>query len=274
MSQELYTTGKFAELCGVKKQTLFHYDDIGLLKPSHVDDNGYRKYSPDQYQTFMLITCLKEAGMSLAEIKDYLNCEDPLKRDTAVKARLAALDQRIEYLMQVRKILTSSFTSEGYVFGNDANNDDLIALVDLNEENYYALGPLDAMDDKTLIESVAELVKHVEPDSICLSSDDVMRGILDVQKYLLVKPSTKLTANLVTKLKLVPFTRPAGRYGITEQQPGETVEDAYLRLTDTFIQFDEDPGEFFYETYTFAANEESASPVKLTVQLLPMASID
>ena len=33
-----FTTGEFAKLCGVKKQTLFHYDEIGLLIPEQVDE--------------------------------------------------------------------------------------------------------------------------------------------------------------------------------------------------------------------------------------------
>ena len=36
------TTGEFAKLCGVKKQTLFHYDQIGILKPELSGENGYR----------------------------------------------------------------------------------------------------------------------------------------------------------------------------------------------------------------------------------------
>ena len=37
------TTGEFAKICNVKKHTLFHYDDIGLLKPDYYDKNGYFK---------------------------------------------------------------------------------------------------------------------------------------------------------------------------------------------------------------------------------------
>lgn len=36
MSEDLrkyFTTGEFSKLCHVKKQTLFHYDEIGLLSP-------------------------------------------------------------------------------------------------------------------------------------------------------------------------------------------------------------------------------------------------
>ena len=116
--EQLYTTGQFAELCGVKKQTLFHYDDIGLLVPALVEDNGYRRYSYSQYQDFLLISCLKEAGMSLTEIKDYLEESDPVRRQHTVELRLAALDNRIAYLMNVRKILANSFAGGGSAPGS------------------------------------------------------------------------------------------------------------------------------------------------------------
>ncbi|MCY8196596.1 MerR family DNA-binding transcriptional regulator, partial [Bacillus spizizenii] len=44
MSEDLkkyFTTGEFAKLCHVKKQTLFHYDDIGLFSPEIKNENGY-----------------------------------------------------------------------------------------------------------------------------------------------------------------------------------------------------------------------------------------
>ena len=44
MSKKYLKTGEFASLCGVTKDTLFHYDDIGLLKPARVGENGYRLY--------------------------------------------------------------------------------------------------------------------------------------------------------------------------------------------------------------------------------------
>ena len=49
------TTGEFAKICNVKKHTLFHYDDIGLLKPDYYDENGYRFYSYSQLNLFYFI---------------------------------------------------------------------------------------------------------------------------------------------------------------------------------------------------------------------------
>ena len=68
-----FTTGEFARLCGVKKQTLFHYDQIGILKPEIIGSNGYRYYSYLQLSTFITISMLKELDIPLANIKDFLS---------------------------------------------------------------------------------------------------------------------------------------------------------------------------------------------------------
>ena len=67
-----FTTGEFAGLAGVSKDTLFHYDRIGLLKPETVEENGYRYYSLAQVDVCDVIRVLKELGMPLAEIREYL----------------------------------------------------------------------------------------------------------------------------------------------------------------------------------------------------------
>lgn len=72
----LFTTGEFANLFGIKKQTLFHYDDIGLLKPKHRTENGYRYYTIQQVEVFTIIDMLKEIGMSLTEIRNFLQSKN------------------------------------------------------------------------------------------------------------------------------------------------------------------------------------------------------
>ena len=42
--EKYYTTGQFAKMAGVTLRTIRYYDKIGLLKPSHILDNGYRQY--------------------------------------------------------------------------------------------------------------------------------------------------------------------------------------------------------------------------------------
>lgn len=72
MAQHLFTSGEFAHICGIRKDTLLYYDSIGLLPPELVAPNGYRYYSTKQFYTYHIISTLKEAGASLEEICNYL----------------------------------------------------------------------------------------------------------------------------------------------------------------------------------------------------------
>ncbi len=77
MEKHYFKTAEFAALCGVKKDTLLHYDHIGLLKPQWVGENGYRYYAAQQLRTYDLIAVLRRLGTPLAEIRDYLTRRSP-----------------------------------------------------------------------------------------------------------------------------------------------------------------------------------------------------
>ena len=47
MNRSMLTVKQLSKLAGVTPRTLHHYDEIGLLKPSRVGDNGYRYYGED-----------------------------------------------------------------------------------------------------------------------------------------------------------------------------------------------------------------------------------
>ena len=68
-----FTTGEFAKLFGIKKQTLFHYDQCGIFKPDVIGENGYRYYSYSQPETFAIIAMLRELGVSIHEIKEHMD---------------------------------------------------------------------------------------------------------------------------------------------------------------------------------------------------------
>ena len=77
ITKEYFTTGEFANLCGVNKKTLFHYDNIGLFKPKKILENGYRYYSHNQFELFNVISELKRLGMPLKEIKTFIDNRNP-----------------------------------------------------------------------------------------------------------------------------------------------------------------------------------------------------
>ena len=72
-----FTTGEFAKLCKVNKQTLFYYDRIGLLSPAIKKENGYRYYSIRQFEVFSVIELFKNMGMSLKDIQSFIQNKSP-----------------------------------------------------------------------------------------------------------------------------------------------------------------------------------------------------
>ena len=64
---------EFAELTGVSVRTLHYYDEIGLLKPSFVDEqNGYRFYNEASLERMQEILFYREMDFSLRSIGELL----------------------------------------------------------------------------------------------------------------------------------------------------------------------------------------------------------
>lgn len=105
MEKHTFKTAEFAALCGVKKDTLLHYDHIDLLKPQRVGENGYRYYSARQLPTYDLIAALQRLGTPLAEIRDYLNRRSPEALLSLLEEKEAALEAERRRLEQMGRLL-------------------------------------------------------------------------------------------------------------------------------------------------------------------------
>jgi DNA-binding transcriptional MerR regulator len=68
--------GEFSRLSQVTIKTLHHYDDLGLIKPAHIDPvTNYRFYTVEQLPRIHRIMALKEMGLSLEQIGIMLEKE-------------------------------------------------------------------------------------------------------------------------------------------------------------------------------------------------------
>lgn len=108
MAEKYLTTGEFAKLCKVNKQTVIYYDQIGLLTPAHRNEKGYRFYSFRQLELFNVIHLLKEMEMSLEEIQSYMENKSPelfyslmMKQKEKVRMKKRELDN-LEKMMDVK----------------------------------------------------------------------------------------------------------------------------------------------------------------------------
>ena len=71
-----YTIKQLADLAGVSRRTLHHYDEIGLLKPSEKGANRYRYYDDDAALRLQQILFYRELGINLTEIQEILDQPD------------------------------------------------------------------------------------------------------------------------------------------------------------------------------------------------------
>ncbi len=67
------TVKQVSDLTGISVRTLHYYDEIGLLKPSQINDAGYRYYNEEALETLQQILFFKELDIPLKEVKEIMN---------------------------------------------------------------------------------------------------------------------------------------------------------------------------------------------------------
>src|ERR1051325_8969843 len=89
----MWKVGQLAKRTGISVRTLHHYDQIGLLTPSHRTASGHRLYDRDDVGRLQQIVMLRQLGFALEEIGATL-AEASLPR--LIDLHLARLREQIE----------------------------------------------------------------------------------------------------------------------------------------------------------------------------------
>lgn len=72
----MFTVKQLSKLAGVTPRTLHHYDQIGLLKPTRIGENGYRYYGEDALLRLQQILFYRELDLPLDNIKKIVARRD------------------------------------------------------------------------------------------------------------------------------------------------------------------------------------------------------
>src|SRR5512134_3722291 len=76
MNRSMLTVKQLSKLAGVTPRTLHHYDEIGLLKPSRVGENGYRYYGEESLLRLQQILLYRELDLPLEDIRKIMGRRD------------------------------------------------------------------------------------------------------------------------------------------------------------------------------------------------------
>ena len=100
-----FTIGQFAAIHGIHKKTLMWYDQVGLLSPAFVGENGYRYYSYRQSARLETILMLRALEVSIPEIKTFLSHRSAGELRRLLTEKIAGVEGQIRRLEEIRHAL-------------------------------------------------------------------------------------------------------------------------------------------------------------------------
>lgn len=251
-----FTTGEFAKLCGIKKQTLFHYDEIGLFSPALIKKNGYRYYSYRQLYTFTMISTLKELNMPLKAIKTYLDERNPEKYLDLLNQRTTEVDLVIKKLDKIRTRLTTATYNTNKALQVQPSQ---ITISEQPPEYLLISSPLTVSSHKEFSNYMFEYLNFCKQHA--LSNHDAFGTLLQVKDVASGTPDCYTTLYVKTHHDQIPsvILKPGGLYAITYHKGRyETLNKTYQKLLDFTHKHHLKIGEYFYEEYLlddFATND-------------------
>ena len=101
----LFTVNEFANFSRSTRDTLMHYEKLGLLAPVSRGTNNYRYYSSGQLAIINVIRTLQELGMTLDEIKSKKDGRSPVLVGELFEQQIKKIDQKIETWIRAQKLL-------------------------------------------------------------------------------------------------------------------------------------------------------------------------
>lgn len=273
----LLSAGQFAGLCGVTKDTVLFYDRIGLLKPFTIRENGYRYYTTMELNRFHSITTLQDSGLTLNEIREFLNREDA---DTLIplfermEKALRAKQQKYERLAtQVSNTLNSMREAASCTFFTPETEE--------KEPEYLAVMSTsdDRISDAVRTSLVSEYYRY------CMNNEkraDFFRGGIISREhiseaiqsgnyldYLCIRVDNRLYAESFDNSQL--FEKPAGTYAVIRCPGGLESTLKGIRCLQEFIRDTERTivgcGYEFEILGTFTAESEHTCIKRIEIQI-------
>lgn len=107
-----YSIGEVASSTGIAISTLRYYDREGMFPEMERSNGGIRVFSEKEVNTIRVIECLKSAGMSIKEIKEFLSwCQEG---DSSLEKRRELFYNRLEIMKKQMEALQNTMNTLRY----------------------------------------------------------------------------------------------------------------------------------------------------------------
>ncbi|SCY22697.1 MerR family transcriptional regulator [Lysinibacillus fusiformis] len=264
-----FTTGEFAKICKVNKQTLIYYDQIGLLSPVMKDSKEYRYYSLAQYDFFSVIELLKAVGMSLKDIQQYMAEKSPenflelmhLQKGIVAKKRREL--EMIESIIDVKIDLTKESLQLDF---------DSITIEHFPEATLYLSRNIEDSTEEQFVKAVSDFIDELDrsrldtgyPIGGITKREQVLADNYDNYRYLYIEQPHPQEGHPYFKAIEGKFI--VGYHVGTSTTLGET----YKRLFQVMREKGYELGQYVYEEYIYDAvikNREEEYVTKIMVEI-------
>ena len=102
----MYSMKEACRMTNMSYENLKFYCNEGLVPNVKRDKNNYRVFSDNDIKWIQSLSCLKRCGMTIAEMKEYL--ELCLKGESSIPERKVILAKKREVLLKEKKEIEAS----------------------------------------------------------------------------------------------------------------------------------------------------------------------
>lgn len=174
-----YTVHNLSQIANVSARTLHYYDEIGLLTPSRIEQNGYRYYEEPELLRLQQILFFRELDFPLDEIRKILDLPN-------FNTKQSLNDQKKLLILKQKRI-------EGLIDTIDKTIKKLNKKISMKDEELYDGFTKEKMDEYTkeaeqrwghtdAYKQSAQRVKKMSKDDLKIISDrgaDLMKKIVE-----------------------------------------------------------------------------------------------
>ncbi|WP_342559842.1 MerR family transcriptional regulator [Psychrobacillus sp. FSL W7-1457] len=261
--QKTFTTGEFAKLLDINKDTLLYYDKIDLFKPAGIHSNGYRYYTFEQFDQFMAIHSLRQVELPIKELKTYFEAPTihSLQQLAMKKSKQLALElkklQDIQFFLQRVVELTNEM--KDIPFGE-------VLFKQLPEESIvYSEEKLDwSLSIEDLYQRSSQFLKELGVKSTAAHGTVYAKEQLFQEEDDLHHLFCHVDTSNAKK-------KPAGLYAIIYHKgPFDFIDDTYTQLINSLATQNLEMDGDVYEEYllhSIAALEEEEFVTKISVKV-------
>ncbi|WP_028778501.1 MerR family transcriptional regulator [Shimazuella kribbensis] len=252
----MFRTGELATKANISRRTLHYYDEIGLLKPTKVDDKHYRYYDYSSLLQLQEIRLLKSIGFTLQQIKQIVR---KTTGDSDGKMWVQSLQKQIKLIQKEKEELERKqyylqTTVHAIQVTGQINAGEIFELIQSLEDRKMENGVIPATFPDQLFTDDEQ--KTLEQLPVFGSNDPRLVKIIEcieaIQRNRHKSPSDKMMQEFAKGLDLQMISLFQGNTGLMEKywsliKPKENQPPIIYGLDHELFRYIDKMFEFYYQ---------------------------